>query len=111
MRDWRKEIRQQLAALQLEPAREAEIVGELSQHLEDRYAELRDRGATKEEAYRAALVELSDNNWLSRELRRVERTVPSEPIILGAQRRSLMADLWHDLRYASRMLRKDIRIE
>ena len=101
MLDWRKEIRQQLAALQLEPAREAEIVEELSQHLEDRYAELRDRGATKEEAYRAALVELSD----MRELRRVERTIPAEPVILGAQRRNLMADLWHDLRYALRMLR------
>ncbi|HKS43403.1 MAG TPA: ABC transporter permease [Blastocatellia bacterium] len=108
MRDWRKEIRQQLAALQLEPAREAEIVEELSQHLEDRYAELRADGATKEEAYRAALVELSDNNWLSRELRRVERAVPDEPVTLGAQRRSLMADLWHDLRYASRMLRHNL---
>ena len=40
MPDWKKEVRERLAALKLAPAREAEIVEELSQHLEDRYREL-----------------------------------------------------------------------
>ena len=105
MPEWKDEISKRLAGLRLEPTRENEIVEELSQHLESFYSELRADGATREEAYRAALVELSDNHLLSRELRRVERAIPSEPVTLGAQRRSLMADLWHDLRYASRMLR------
>ena len=40
MRDWKEEIRQRLADLRLAPTREAEIVEELAQHIEDRYAEL-----------------------------------------------------------------------
>jgi len=46
MPEWKEEIRQRLASLNLQPEREAEIVEELSQHLEDRYAERLARGAT-----------------------------------------------------------------
>jgi len=35
MCDWKQAIRERLACLKLETAREAEIVEELSQHLED----------------------------------------------------------------------------
>jgi putative ABC transport system permease protein len=38
--DWQGEIRHRLAGLKLAPVREAEIVEELSQHLDDRYEEL-----------------------------------------------------------------------
>jgi putative ABC transport system permease protein len=38
--DWRGEIRQRLAELQLDAAREAQIVDEMAQHLDDRYEEL-----------------------------------------------------------------------
>src|SRR5262249_46953673 len=99
--------RQRLAGSKLEPAREAEIVEELSQHLEERYAESLARGATAEEAYRAALAELSEGETLQRELQRVESQVEQEPIMLGSNRRSnIIADLWQDLRYGARMLRK-----
>ena len=40
MVDWKHEIGQRLSGLNLDPRREAEIVEELSQHLDDRYAEL-----------------------------------------------------------------------
>ena len=60
MPEWKNEIKDRLANLNLEPAREAEIVEELSQHLNDRYAELRASGATDEEASVAAFAELSD---------------------------------------------------
>jgi ABC-type lipoprotein release transport system permease subunit len=40
MPDWKPELRKILASLQLEPEREAEIVEELTQHLDDRYQEL-----------------------------------------------------------------------
>ncbi len=107
MPDWKAEIRRRLQSLQLTPTREAEIVEELSQHLEDRYAESLASGATPEEAARAALAELSDQPLLARELRRVERQVAPEPIVLGTNRRTnMIAGLWQDLRYAVRSLRK-----
>jgi len=38
--EWKDEIRKRIAELRLEPTREAEIVEELAQHLEDRFQEL-----------------------------------------------------------------------
>src|SRR5262245_65797014 len=84
MPEWKPEIRRRLANLKLAPAREAEIVEELSQHLEDRYAESLANGATPEEAHRVALAELCDSDSLQRELRQVERLAPQEPVVLGA---------------------------
>jgi predicted permease len=107
MPDWKQEIRERLAPLNLAPAREAEIVEELAQHLEDRYAESLASGATPEEANCAALAELSESEILQQELRRVERQVAQEPIALGTnRRRNMIADLWQDLRYGARMLMK-----
>ena len=40
MPEWNEEIRKRLASLKLAPVREAEIIEELAQHLEDRYQEL-----------------------------------------------------------------------
>jgi len=45
MPDWKPEIRQRLAGLQLAPTREAAVVEELAQHLDDYYAELLASGA------------------------------------------------------------------
>ena len=39
MPEWDADLRARLAGLQLTPAREAEIIEELSQHLDDRYEE------------------------------------------------------------------------
>src|SRR5215475_15870139 len=87
MPEWKVEIRRRLARLRLEPTREAEIIEELAQHLEDRYAESLTRGATPDEAYRAALAELSESDSLARELLRVERQAPKEPIVPGTNRK------------------------
>ncbi len=108
MPEWKREIRRRLANLHLEPTREAEIVEELSQHLDDRYEELLTSGATPAEAERLTLAELREIDILQRELRRVERQVSQEPIVLGTNRRSnMIADLWKDLRYGARMLMKN----
>jgi phosphoenolpyruvate carboxylase len=40
MPEWKEEIARQLAGSKLPPAREAEIIEEVSQHLEDRIREL-----------------------------------------------------------------------
>src|SRR5262245_5083967 len=107
MPEWKEEIRRRLSGSKLEPAREAEIVDELSQHLEDRYAELLARGATPEEASRAALAELCDGESLQQELRLVESQVSQEPIVLGATRRSnMLGGIWRDLRFGARMHEK-----
>jgi len=103
--DWKPEIRQRLAGLKLEPTREAAIVEELEQYLDDCYAELLASGATEAEAYQRTLAELNGSELLARELSRVERKSDPEPIVLGTNRRTnMIADLWQDLRYGARML-------
>ena len=107
MSDGKEEIRQRLSTLKLAPTREVEIIEELAQHLEDRQAELLSDGATPEAAFQGALDELNESDLL-RELRRVERRVVQEPVLLGHNRRSnVFAGIWQDLRYGARSLRKN----
>jgi putative ABC transport system permease protein len=106
MPDFKEEIRKQLAALELPPTREAEIVEELSQHLDDYYEQALNRGASEDEAYQTALAELAENR-LVRELKGVERPLQHEPLILGKQNTNLVSDLSRDLRYGLRMLLKN----
>ncbi|MGD0010886.1 MAG: ABC transporter permease [Terriglobia bacterium] len=107
MRDWSREVLRRLARLNLPPAREAEIVEEVAQHLEDRYQELVAGGATEEEARRVALEELSDEDLLARGLRRVEQEAAQEPLVPGGGGRgNFLASIWQDVRYGLRMLAK-----
>jgi predicted permease len=105
MPDWKEEVRKRIADLKLEPVREQEIVEELSQHMESLYEELLADRETEEEAARLLFEELSENELLM-ELRRVERQVRSEPVIVQGGRRNIMENLWQDLRYSVRSLRK-----
>src|SRR5262245_27482680 len=108
MPDWKAEIRTRLVGLQLTPTREAAIVEELAQYLDECYAELLAGAATEAEAERQTLAELSGSELLARELRRAERQAPQEPIVFGSNRRiNMIADLWQDLRYGARMLLKN----
>jgi predicted permease len=104
--EWKVEIRRRLASSNLDPTREAAIVEELAQYLDDHYAELLAAGASEAEAYRQTLAELSGSEMLQRELGREDR--PSEPIVFGTNRRgNMIADLWQDLRYGARMLMRN----
>jgi MacB-like periplasmic core domain len=108
MPDWKPEILRRLAPLKLAPTREAEIAEEVAQHLEDRYQELLAGGATEGNACRVAVEELKDEDLLARELRRVEREAPQEPIVLGSSRaHNFLAGLWQDLRYGLRQMRRN----
>src|SRR5262249_15770935 len=69
MREWYEEISQLLAKLNLEPAREAAIVREISQHLDDCYLESLAGGATPADAERRALAEFGPSDLLPRERR------------------------------------------
>jgi putative ABC transport system permease protein len=107
MPDWKYEIRHRLAGVKLEPAREAAVIEELAQFLDDCYAELRSSGATEAEAYRQTLAELDGSEVLAQELLRVERPEPEDPVVLGTNRRTnMIADFWQDLRYSARILHK-----
>jgi hypothetical protein len=67
MPDWRGIIRRRLAGLEIRPVDEINIVEELAQHVEDRYADLKREGVTDDEAVGASLEEL-DGETLCAEL-------------------------------------------
>jgi putative ABC transport system permease protein len=100
---WYGEIRRRLQGLDLPPAREAEIVAEIADHLEQEYSRAIAWGSGEAEAERQALAALNDPALLT-QLRSVERTRPAEPNVPGSPAgRNLAADVWQDLRYAFRM--------
>src|SRR5215471_11410376 len=117
MPNWRREIRDRLAALKLAPVRESEIVEEMAQHMQDRYSELLASGATIDDARRTVLAELQEDRRLARELARTQRRAPADSVVLGAERDggerdpakrgNLMTGIWRDLRFAARMLFKN----
>jgi len=99
-RDWRAEIAERLASLRLAPAEEADLADELSQHLEDRFRELRTRGMSDTEARRAVLEELDGEGSLASKLRDLVRR-GTAPATLGTPARgSLFAQLRQDARSA-----------
>ncbi|MFL6513578.1 MAG: ABC transporter permease, partial [Chthoniobacterales bacterium] len=108
MPDFKADIKKQLVKLKLAPTRESEIVEELSQHLEDQYDQSISRGTSEEEARAAAFASLTENDVLTRELKRVERRVADEPLVSGnPSGRNLVADVSQDLRYGIRVLLKN----
>src|SRR6266850_4270541 len=109
MPDWKKEIGERVAGLQLAPTRETEIVEELAQYLEDCYEELLASGATREDAWRTTLEQLNESDLLARELNKIERPVKEEPVVLGAtgaRRINMLPDLLRDLSFWIRILLK-----
>jgi putative ABC transport system permease protein len=106
MPDWSFHVRPRLASLRLSPAREAEIVEEMSLHLDEHYEELRSAGASDGDARDQALAELLEPGALAHFMRPLRQANLPQPIALGEPRRFLAGDLWQDLRYAARMLGK-----
>ena len=103
---WHTDLRARLATLRLSPAREAEIIEEVSQHLDERYQELRRGGASEDEAHRLALDELRDSDTLARHMRPLRQAHVAPPVEPGSPARALTTDIRQDLRYAFRMLLK-----
>jgi predicted permease len=106
MPEWKPEILRRLALLKLSPAREAEIADELGQHLEDRYHALLATGHSEDAAFRAAIDELKGEDLLARGLRPVERDWYHEPIAMGKDGNDFVSDIFQDLHYGLRVLRK-----
>src|SRR5688572_9456880 len=106
MPDWAEHLRPRLSSLRFSPAREHEIVQELSQHLEDRWRELVADGASEDEATRLALAEFRDGNLLAKYLAPLQQAQTPTPITPGVATGGVLGDVWQDLRFAARMLRK-----
>ena len=82
--DWAREVRTRLSSLRLAPTREAEIVDELSQHLEDRYREVIAGGASPDEARRLTLAEFHSGNVLAQHMASLRQAHAAPPVTPGA---------------------------
>ncbi len=106
-RDWDKDLSSRLAPLRLRPEREAEIIEELSQHLEDHVRELIGGGADPDTAARQALADLDAPGVLAERLASIERPSPlglpppGAPAVGGQ-----IGARWLDLRQSIRALRR-----
>src|SRR5258708_17310931 len=106
MPDWKAELRERIADLNLDPTHEADLLEELSQHLQDRYEELLSSGVSAVEAHAKVLDDLSRRDLLSRELRRVVQQVHGQPVAPGAAAPgNMLAAMWRDIPYGMRTLR------
>jgi predicted permease len=101
---WAREVRTRLSSLALPPPREADIVDELSQHLEDRWRELVAGGALPDEATRLTLAEFRDGNILARYIAPLRLAHQPLPIASGVPAGRFLADFLQDLRYAARTM-------
>ena len=106
MPDWTTPLRARLTHLHLRGEREADIVEELSQHLDERYDELRRAGHADDEAQRIALDDLIAPDTLVQQLRPLHQARIGDTHAPGASRGAWLATLWSDLRYAARSLRQ-----
>ena len=84
MHDWSKDIGDAIAPLNLSAAREAEVVEELSQHLNDRYEELLISGVGEEQAYGILKHDLTDGTLVAGLKATVRET--SAPIPIGREK-------------------------
>ena len=105
MADWRRDLTDRLSGLSLRPEREAEIMDELSQHLDDDVRERMAGGADAETARAEALAELDTPGTLLRRLAAIEQR---QPLVLpppGAPARGRWLQArWYDVKHAVRSL-------
>jgi putative ABC transport system permease protein len=120
MPDYPSLVRARLAPLRVDPAREADIVAELAQHVAEHHAELVASGVPDEEAIAMALAPLDDRDRVAADIARADRgpharlprvgpgrprvTAPEPPALERSSGSSIAGDFVRDLRYAARLL-------
>lgn len=104
MRDWKQEVRAQLAGTNIPPARESDIVEELSQYLHDRCEDLQGKGQSEAAAEIQVLAEIEQGS-LAGELERVLQDYAPGVELGEDSRGNLLASMVQDFRYAVRVLR------
>jgi putative ABC transport system permease protein len=110
---WVRLVRARLAPLGLDGPREAEIVEELAEHLEEAYEESLALGRTEDEARADALAQFQDWRLLECEVSRAERSALGNLLARtngdperGGGGVNMLELIIKDLRYAFRMLRR-----
>jgi putative ABC transport system permease protein len=104
MLDWTSEIRAALARLEMDAAREASLVEELSQHLADRYDELRGNGVDDAEACALLKAELNEGKLVA-ELKSLLSPSPEAAVPGIDKRERMLSGVGNDVRQALRLLR------
>jgi putative ABC transport system permease protein len=105
--DWIDELTARLSPLRLRPEREAEIVDEMAQHLDDQVRELIASGAEPDAATRHALADLDTPGVLARRLAEIEAPSPYALPPPGAPSRGRwFGARWLDVRHSIRALRR-----
>ena len=102
--DWGREVRSRLSSVRLSPEREAEIVDELAQHLDDRWRELIAGGRSAVEAERLTLAEFGAGGRLASYLTPLRQAQVTPPPVPGMSIGRLWGDLRQDLRYTLRTI-------
>jgi putative ABC transport system permease protein len=106
MPNWVEHVRPRLSSLRLSPTREQEIVEELSQHLDDRWRELVAGGTPENDAVRLALAEFREGNLLAKYMAPLRQAQTTAPITPGAPAGHVLTEVWQNVRYGARALRK-----
>ncbi len=116
MPDWKQYVRERLPRMGLNAAREAEVVEELAQLLEDRYEEARAEGCDHAAAFVRATAKFPSGAQLAHQILSSERSLAArlpetwQPAALEChleqtRRTRMFLDMWQDVRYALRTLR------
>jgi len=109
MPDWRSEVDRLVARSDLDGAFKAELVEELTSHLENRFADLRAAGLSEDEAFRQVLSELDDPDGFTKALRTIRRAAPRVSAQIGSTsgtgRKNMFRGLGHDFKVAIRTVR------
>jgi putative ABC transport system permease protein len=105
--EWTRLVRQELSAVTGDAAHDAEIIEELAEDLAQRFEEHRTHEATEDEALTYIRAEIGDPERLKARIRlsRPARSRPPAPPRVGTGAR-MTSDLWQDVRYAARILRR-----
>lgn len=111
MPDWKKYVRDHLPSLGLSAGREAEIIEELAQQLEDHYEAVRTSGSSEDEAWERAIRQVPDWEALSENLREAQQPIRTRVDSLAANhsltqasrlnrlfRMAILQWFWHDIR-------------
>ncbi|HTQ84804.1 MAG TPA: ABC transporter permease [Candidatus Solibacter sp.] len=105
MSDWKEYVRERLPELGLPGPRQAEIVEELAQQLEQAHSEALAKGASEAEASARAAGTIPDWAALAAEIRRAERPLqpglPEPEPERGVRR--IFAEIWQDVNYGARL--------
>jgi predicted permease len=103
MPDWAEEIRARIARLEMDPAEEASLVDELSEHLTDRYNEMRGNGLDDLEICRLLKAELDERTLVAQLEPLLAQS--SESAVPGIERERMFVGLRYDVSQALRLLR------